>query len=61
MMSLNGSNDPVLTLPACRHTMLGLLIAGNASARIRPCASTGTVITRDRPSPTTPSALNKVV
>ena len=55
-----GSQAPVLTLPAWMQTIAGPESGGSASARIRPCASTGTVTTRERPSPSRPSDLTSV-
>ena len=59
-ISASGSNAPVLTLPACAHTIVAAVSGGSASARMRPCPSTGTRTSRLRPKPTRPSALISV-
>ncbi len=59
-ISGKGSKAPVLTLPAWTQTTVGPEIGGSASARILPCASTGTLTTLLRPSPRSPNDLNSV-
>ena len=58
--SATASHAPVFTLPTCAHTIAGPPIDGSASTRIRPCSSAGTLITRLRPSPRSPSDLINV-
>ena len=60
MRGSKGSNAPVFTLPACRHTIVGPLIGGSASARMRPWPSTAACTMRERPSPSMPRDLRSV-
>lgn len=53
-----GSIAPVFTLPTWMQTRLLLVRLGRRSARMRPCASVGTRVTRSRPSPLMPNALS---
>jgi hypothetical protein len=59
-----GSKDPLFTLPACAHTMVGpshvARTAGSAEAIMRPCASAGTRLTVRAPSPAMRSAVSMV-
>src|SRR5256885_997042 len=57
MISAAGSNAPVLTSPACRHTIVSASSRGIASLRILPWPSTGALITRSRPRPSSVNAL----
>ena len=54
-----GSKEPVFTFPACAQRMVRASRCGRASARIRPCPSTGTRTTRFLPSPSSARALSK--
>ena len=57
-ISASGSIAPVLTLPACAHTIAGPSPArsasASASARIAPCPSTGDDLDRRAPEPQQP-------
>ena len=59
-IAASGSNAPVFTLPACAQTIVAGESGGSASARMRPCPSTGTRTSRLRPKPSRPSALMSV-
>src|SRR5213594_606551 len=61
MISAAGSNAPVLTSPACRHTIVSASSRGIASLRILPWPSTGALITRSRPRPSSVNALRTLM
>ena len=54
------SNAPEFTFPAWVQTIAGPSTSGSAATHIRPWSSAGTRMTRSRPRPSMPSALNRV-